>query len=39
VREVAAMLGMPEGTVKADLYHARARLKTALAEPGGAADE
>jgi RNA polymerase sigma-70 factor (ECF subfamily) len=30
VREVAAMLGRPEGTVKADLYHARARLKAAL---------
>ena len=34
VREVAAMLGRPEGTVKADLYHARARLKAALAEQG-----
>ena len=33
VREVAAMLGRPEGTVKADLYHARARLKAALGEP------
>jgi RNA polymerase sigma-70 factor, ECF subfamily len=30
VREVAAMLRMPEGTVKADLHHARARLKAAL---------
>ncbi len=30
VREVAAMLGRPEGTVKADLYHARARLKAAV---------
>jgi RNA polymerase sigma-70 factor (ECF subfamily) len=30
VREVASMLGRPEGTVKADLYHARARLKAAL---------
>jgi RNA polymerase sigma-70 factor (ECF subfamily) len=35
VREVATMLGRPEGTVKADLYHARARLKAAL---GGARD-
>jgi DNA-directed RNA polymerase specialized sigma24 family protein len=26
------MLGRPEGTIKADLYHARARLKTALGE-------
>jgi RNA polymerase sigma-70 factor, ECF subfamily len=30
VREVATMLGRPEGTVKADLHHARARLKAAL---------
>ncbi len=35
VREVAAMLGRPEGTVKADLYHARERLKAAI----GDADE
>jgi RNA polymerase sigma-70 factor, ECF subfamily len=33
VREVATMLGRPEGTIKADLYHARARLKAALGEP------
>ena len=33
VREVAGMLGRPEGTVKADLYHARARLKAALGDP------
>jgi RNA polymerase sigma-70 factor, ECF subfamily len=32
VREVAAMLGRPEGTVKADLHHARNRLKAALGE-------
>jgi RNA polymerase sigma-70 factor, ECF subfamily len=32
VREVAALLGRPEGTVKADLYHARARLRAALGE-------
>jgi RNA polymerase sigma-70 factor (ECF subfamily) len=32
VREVAAMVGRPEGTVKADLYHARRRLKAALGE-------
>ncbi len=32
IKEVAAMLGRPEGTIKADLYHARARLKTALGE-------
>lgn len=30
VREVAAMLGRPEGTIKADLYQARARLRSAL---------
>jgi RNA polymerase sigma-70 factor, ECF subfamily len=33
VREVAAMLGRPEGTIKADLFQARARLKAALGEP------
>jgi RNA polymerase sigma-70 factor, ECF subfamily len=27
VRQVAAMTGRPEGTIKADLHHARARLK------------
>ncbi|HEY5985806.1 MAG TPA: RNA polymerase sigma factor [Streptosporangiaceae bacterium] len=32
VREVAALLGRPEGTVKADLHHARARLRAALGE-------
>jgi RNA polymerase sigma-70 factor, ECF subfamily len=32
VREVAAMLGRPEGTVKADLHHARAKLKAAVAD-------
>ena len=32
VKEVAAMLGRPEGTIKADLFHARARLKTAVGE-------
>jgi RNA polymerase sigma-70 factor (ECF subfamily) len=30
VREVSVMLGRPEGTIKADLHHARARLKAAL---------
>ena len=33
VREVAAMMGRPEGTIKADLHHARARLKSALGDP------
>jgi RNA polymerase sigma-70 factor, ECF subfamily len=32
VREVAVMLGRPEGTIKADLFHARARLKAALGD-------
>jgi RNA polymerase sigma-70 factor, ECF subfamily len=35
VREVATMLGRPEGTVKADLFAARAKLKASL---GGARD-
>ncbi len=30
VREVAVMLGRPEGTVKADLFAARAKLKASL---------
>ena len=34
VREVAAMLGRPEGTVKADLHQARSRLRAALGENG-----
>src|SRR6266567_5763664 len=32
VKEVAALLGKPEGTVKADLHHARAKLKAAVGE-------
>ena len=32
LREVAALLHRPEGTIKADLFAARARLKTALGE-------
>lgn len=32
VRQIAAMTGRPEGTIKADLYHARLRLKAALAD-------
>ncbi len=35
VREVAVLLGRPEGTVKADLYHARAKLRAALGEADG----
>ena len=34
VREIAVLLKRPDGTIKADLYHARARLKEALAERG-----
>ena len=36
VRQIAAMTGRPEGTIKADLYHARRRLKAALADTGDA---
>jgi len=32
IRDIAVMLKRPEGTIKADLYHARTRLKEALAE-------
>ena len=32
VKEIAAQLKKPEGTIKADLYHARAKLKEALDE-------
>jgi RNA polymerase sigma-70 factor (ECF subfamily) len=32
IKEIAALVKRPEGTVKADLYHARAKLKEALAE-------
>jgi RNA polymerase sigma-70 factor, ECF subfamily len=35
IREIAALLGRPEGTIKADLFAARARLKTALKERDG----
>jgi RNA polymerase sigma-70 factor (ECF subfamily) len=35
VRQIAAMTGRPEGTIKADLHHARRRLKAALADTGG----
>ena len=35
IKEIAALLKRPEGTVKADLYHARAKLKEALAERDG----
>jgi RNA polymerase sigma-70 factor, ECF subfamily len=33
LKEVGAMLGRPEGTIKADLFNARARLKAALGDP------
>jgi RNA polymerase sigma-70 factor, ECF subfamily len=35
IKEISALVKRPEGTVKADLYHARARLKEALAERDG----
>jgi RNA polymerase sigma-70 factor, ECF subfamily len=35
IREVAALLRRPEGTIKADLFAARGRLKTALRERDG----
>jgi RNA polymerase sigma-70 factor, ECF subfamily len=35
IRDVASMLGRPEGTIKADLHHARTRLRAALGEARG----
>jgi len=35
IREVATLLHRPEGTIKADLFAARAKLKTALGDRGG----
>jgi RNA polymerase sigma-70 factor, ECF subfamily len=35
IREVATLLHRPEGTIKADLFAARAKLKTALGERNG----
>ena len=35
IKEISALLKRPEGTIKADLYHARAKLKEALAERDG----
>jgi len=32
VREIAVMTGRPQGTIKADLHHARMRLKAAMAD-------
>ena len=32
IRDVADLLGRPEGTIKADLFAARAQLKATLAE-------
>ena len=37
IKEIAVLLKRPEGTIKADLYHARARLKEALGEREGRA--
>jgi RNA polymerase sigma-70 factor (ECF subfamily) len=35
IREVAALLGKPEGTIKADLFAARARLRSAMGDADG----
>jgi RNA polymerase sigma-70 factor (ECF subfamily) len=35
IKEISALVKRPEGTIKADLYHARAKLKEALAERDG----
>jgi RNA polymerase sigma-70 factor (ECF subfamily) len=35
LRDVAALLGRPEGTIKADLFHARARLRAAIGDTDG----
>jgi len=35
IREISALVKRPEGTIKADLYHARAKLKEAIAERDG----
>jgi RNA polymerase sigma-70 factor (ECF subfamily) len=37
LREIAIMLKRPEGTIKADLYHARSRLRESLANGPGTA--
>jgi len=34
--EIAALLGIPEGTVRSDVFQGRRRLRAALAELGGA---
>jgi RNA polymerase sigma-70 factor, ECF subfamily len=36
IREVASLLRRPEGTIKADLFAARAKLKATLAEESAA---
>jgi RNA polymerase sigma-70 factor (ECF subfamily) len=35
LRDVAALLGRPEGTIKADLFQARARLRAAIGDTDG----
>ncbi len=35
LKEIAILLKRPEGTIKADLYHARSRLREALGAPDG----
>jgi RNA polymerase sigma-70 factor, ECF subfamily len=36
LREIAGLLKRPEGTIKADLYHARSRLRESIASGSGA---
>jgi len=38
IREISALLQRPEGTIKADLYHARNKLKEVLVARGGISD-
>lgn len=33
--EIAALLDVPEGTARSEVFHGRRRLRAALAEPGG----
>jgi RNA polymerase sigma-70 factor (ECF subfamily) len=37
--EIGSMLGIPEGTARSDVFHARRRLRTALGSPEGGHDE
>ena len=39
IREIAVLLKRPDGTIKADLYHARAKLKEALEARGPGSEQ